>query len=162
MRPRIALVAILAGCGGPLDVGSEDQSGLTICAAGTTLEGVDVSKWDTTVDWAAVKSAGISFAIARVSDGLDFPDAYFAANWAAIKSHGMVRGSYQYFEPAQDPVAQANLLLQHIGTLGPGDLAPAIDTETMGGLSAGAVVSAMNTWIAKVHTATGRRPIVYT
>ena len=69
------------------------------------------------IDWAAVKGAGVSFAIARVSDGLNYPDAYFDSNWAAIKAHGMVRGSYQYFEPAQDPIAQANYLLQHIGTL---------------------------------------------
>src|SRR5437660_7476592 len=138
---------LLAACGG-LPPGADEEAGLTICPAGATLEGVDVSKWEATIDWAAVKGAGVSFAIARVSDGLNYPDAYFDSNWAAIKAHGMVRGSYQYFEPAQDPIAQANYLLQHIGTLGPGDLAPAIDTETLGGLSAGAVVSAMNTWIA--------------
>jgi GH25 family lysozyme M1 (1,4-beta-N-acetylmuramidase) len=151
---------LLACCGGPLP-DSEGEAGLSICAAGATLEGVDVSRWDATVDWAAVKAAGISFAIARVSDGLGFPDSYFDSNWAAIKSQGMVRGSYQYFEPAQDPVAQANLLLQHIGTPGPGDLAPAIDVETMGGMSVSAVNAGIALWISRVHAVTGRRPIVY-
>src|SRR5436309_2271455 len=109
---RLAVVLLLAGCGGPLpDVDTE--AGLTVCPAGATLEGVDVSKWDATVDWTAVKGAGISFAIARISDGLNFPDAYFDSNYAAIKAQGMVRGSYQYFEPAQDPLAQAAMVLQH-------------------------------------------------
>src|SRR5438105_6100539 len=143
MRSKGALLVFLAAsCGGGAFPETDTEAGLTICA-NTTVEGVDVSRWDGTVDWAAVRSAGIAFAIARVSDGLAYPDSSFDANWAAIKAHGMVRGSYQYFEPAQDPIAQANYLLQHIGTLGPGDLAPAIDTETMGGLTAGAVVSAM-------------------
>jgi len=161
IRSSFLAAAFLAGCGGPL-ADSEEEAGLTICPAGATLEGVDVSKWDATVDWAAVKGAGISFAIARVSDGLSYPDSYFDANWAAIKSNGMVRGSYQYFEPAQDPVAQANMLLQHIGTPGPGDLAPAIDVETMGGMSVSAVNAGVALWISRVHAVTGRRPIVYT
>jgi lysozyme len=155
-----ALAALLASCGG-LSPDAETEAGLTVCPGATTLEGVDVSRWDTTVDWAAVKSAGISFAIARISDGLHYPDAYFDSNYAAIKSHGLVRGSYQYFEPAQDPVAQANMVLQRVGTLGAGDLAPAIDVETMGGLGAAAVNAAVGTWLDKVHGATGRRPIVY-
>ena len=36
--------------------------------AATTLPGIDVSKWQGTIDWSKVAGAGIRFAIAR-SDG---------------------------------------------------------------------------------------------
>ena len=162
MRSKGALLVFLAAsCGGGAFPETDTEAGLTICA-NTTVEGVDVSRWDGTVDWAAVRSAGIAFAIARVSDGLAYPDSSFDANWAAIKAHGMVRGSYQYFEPAQDPIAQANLVLQRVGALGPGDLPPALDIETMGGLTSAAVAASMAQWIERIRFATGRRPIVYT
>jgi len=161
----LAALFTLAACGGADhsagDLYSAGESGLTICAAGPVVEGMDVSKFNGTIDWAAVQAAGIGFAIARVSDGLNYPDATFDANWAAMKSTGMVRGSYQYFEPAQDPIAQADMVLQHVGTLGAGDLSPVIDVETTGGLPASAVAAAVDQWLAHVQAATGRTPIVY-
>src|SRR5580693_3504851 len=44
----------------------------------TRRKGVDVSKYEGTVDWAKVKSAGYAFGIARVSDGIRTHDATFA------------------------------------------------------------------------------------
>ena len=161
----VAVALAGAGCGGGGSAAggfdAETESGLTVCPGGPTVEGLDVSVYQGTIDWTAVKNAGKSFAIARVSDGLNHPDTQFAANWSGIKAVGMVRGVYQYFEPAQDPVAQANLLLQKTGALGAGDLAPVIDVETMGGLSASAVNAAVSQWISTIASATGRRPIVY-
>jgi GH25 family lysozyme M1 (1,4-beta-N-acetylmuramidase) len=156
----LLLAAVLASCGGPgLDPTAE--SGLTICPAGATVEGIDVSVYQGTIDWNAVKGSGKTFAIARVSDGLNHFDTQFDRNWTQIKAVALVRGAYQYFEPGQDPVAQANMVLQHVGALGAGDLSPVIDVETMGGQTAAAVVAAVNQWISTVHAGSGRRPIVY-
>ena len=153
-----------AGCGGPTQSqsGQTQQTGLTICAQGPVLEGVDVSQYQGRIDWTAAQGAGLAFAIARVSDGLDYPDTTFDNNWSGIKAAGLVRGVYQYFEPGQDAVAQANLLLQRIGTLGPGDLPPVIDVETRGGQSAAAVIAAVQQWVSTVQSATGVQPLVYT
>ena len=159
VAPLLAAFA-LAGTGAS-DPYRESISGARICAPGAIVEGIDVSKYEGSIDWTAVKNAGIGFGIARVSDGLDFPDATFDANWAGMKWVGLVRGAYQYFEPAQDPIAQANMVLRHIGALGAGDLPPVIDVETLGGLTASAVVAAVEKWLAAVQGATGRRPIVY-
>jgi GH25 family lysozyme M1 (1,4-beta-N-acetylmuramidase) len=51
-----------------------------------------------------------------------FIDPQFAANWKGMASHGVTRGAYQFFEPAQDPTAQAQAFLRTVGTLGAGDL----------------------------------------
>jgi len=146
---------------GASDPYSASSTGSSICAAGPVVEGVDVSKYEGSIDWNAVKVAGIGFGIARISDGLNYPDATFDTNYAAMKSMGIIRGSYQYFEPAQDPIAQANMVLQHVGTLGAGDLPPVIDVETMGGVSASAVMAAVQQWLSAVQAGLGRQPIVY-
>jgi len=163
-----ALACALSACGAegprpfPRDFNDAPESALTSCTDAGLLEGIDVSVYDATVGWSAVRDAGIVFAIARVSDGIHTPDTYFDSNWAQIKSVGMIRGVYQYFEPAQDPHAQAQLMLSHLGDFGPGDLPPVIDVETLDGLDAGPATAAVQAWVDDVQSALHVRPIIYT
>jgi lysozyme len=133
-----------------------------VCASGSVLEGVDVSLFDGTINWTQVQGSGKAFAFARVSDGISDVDPTFDTNYAAIKAAGMIRGAYQFFEPAQDPVAQANLLLSKIGTMGPGDLPPVLDIEITGGQLPATIVTNIQTWITTVQQATGVTPMIYT
>lgn len=167
----LPLAAALAGpaLGACADDGEEPaalvttaQPMTTVCEDGDTLVGIDVSKWQGDVDWAAVKADGVAFAFARVSDGLNAVDAYFADNWAGMKAAGLVRGAYQFFRPASNVADQAQLMLDMIGELGPTDLPPVLDVEADGGLSDAAVADAVDEWIEIVQDATGRRPIIYT
>jgi lysozyme len=132
-----------------------------VCATGTTLPGVDVSTWDGTIDWNAVAASGVKFAYIRVSDGLGYPDDQFDANWANARAAGVARGVYQYFRPNQDPIAQADYLLMHMGTLQDGDLPPVIDLEVNGGLSQADVLASVHQWVDHIAAATGRAPMFY-
>jgi lysozyme len=153
--PAFLLVLLLAESARVLAAG--------VCPVGSVLEGVDVSVYDgTTIDWNQVAGAGKAFAFARVSDGTSDVDPTFDTNYAAIKAAGMIRGAYQFFEPAQDPVAQANLLLSKIGTLRPGDLPPVLDIEVTGGQLPATIVTNIQTWISTVQQATGVTPMIYT
>jgi GH25 family lysozyme M1 (1,4-beta-N-acetylmuramidase) len=133
----------------------------TTCDVGTTLAGVDVSVYQGPVDWPTVKASGVAFAFARVGDGT-FLDTKFSANWTGIKAAGMVRGAYQFFEPGQDPVVQANIVIHATGILGPGDLPAVLDAEVTGGQSQATIITNMQTWIAYVQAGTGRVPMIYT
>jgi lysozyme len=108
------------------------SSAITVCAAGAVVQGVDVSDYQGTVDWPTVKSSGIDFAIARISDG-SYLDTEFSTNWSGMKSAGLVRGAYQYFEPGEDPSTQASIVVSAVGVLGAGDLPVTADMETTGG-----------------------------
>ncbi|HEY1811868.1 MAG TPA: GH25 family lysozyme [Kofleriaceae bacterium] len=156
-----ACVANVGGDSTDTDTPSKTPSVTKVCGVGPTVKGVDVSTYDGTVNWTAAKSAGVEYAFIRVSDGLNYPDNEFAANWSATRTAGVVHGAYQYFEPAQDPVKQANMVLSKIGTMQADDLPPAIDVETAGGLGATAVHTAVQKWIDTVAAAIGRAPIVY-
>ncbi|HEY5243321.1 MAG TPA: GH25 family lysozyme [Polyangiaceae bacterium] len=154
-------VTAVVGCGGGRGeaIGVED-SDVTSCATGSTVQGVDVSKWDGTIDWTSVKSAGNAFAFIRVSDGLNSPDSYFASNWANAKAAGVYRGVYQYFEANQDPTAQANLVLSSLkGDLG--ELPAVVDVEVTDGESAATIRKAVDTWSSIITQGTGRAPIIY-
>ena len=158
----------LASCAGPAPDGEDgDKTNVdpltTTCGVGTTVAGVDVSYWDDTINWTAVKGAGVDFAYIRVSDGLNTPDTQFAANWSGANAAGLYRGAYQFFEPDQDPTEQAELLLAKTGTvLGPMDLPPAIDVEVTDGVSQATLAANVKTWITYVTTQIGRPPVVYT
>jgi lysozyme len=141
------------------ELATTEQSA-TVCAAGPTVRGMDVAVYDDVADWAAARASGIEFAFVRVSDGLDFPDAKFDQYWPAAQAAGMVRGAYQYFEPAQDPIVQADLVLGK-AVPEPGDLPPVLDLEVSGGLSHAQVVASVQAWVDHVAAAIGRPPIVY-
>ncbi len=137
------------------------SAAVTVCAAGDTVSGIDVSEFQGSVDWPTVAKSGMGFAIARVSDGTDTLDPQFAANWSGIKAAGMVRGVYQFFRASQDPTAQANLLVTQVGTLDPGDLSPVADVEVLDGESGATLIANLNTWVSVIQTATGRTPMIY-
>jgi lysozyme len=163
-----ALAVSLGACVSPV-TDSEDTSSvaeaLTVCASGATVSGVDVSTYQGVVNWSLVKGAGKSFAIARTSDGLSFPDNRFAANWPGMKNAGLVRGAYQFFRPSQNATSQADMMvnaIQAAGGLLAGDLPPVIDVETTDNLAASVVVSQVQTWLNRVQVLTGRTPMIYT
>lgn len=134
----------------------------SICADGETLDGIDVSKWQGAINWNAVADDGIVFAFVRVSDGLQYIDEYFDDNWAAVHEVGIYGGVYQFFRPGQDPIAQAQLLLERMGPLGPDDLPPVIDVEATDGLPPAQVNAAVHAWVDHVEAALGVMPIIYT
>ena len=137
----------------------------TVCGSGSTTKGIDVSKWQATVDWAKVAADGVKFGVARTSDGTTYDDKYFTANWQGMKNNGIIRGAYQFFRPDQDAVNQAKFMISKInkaGGLQAGDLPPVLDLEKNGGLSTSNVVKQVDKWIAYIQQNTGRRPIIYT
>ena len=133
-----------------------------VCAAGATLKGIDVSHYEGHVNWQTAAAGGIAFGIARVSDGTQYPDAYFASNWSAMKAAGVVRGAYQYFEANEDVDAQADMMIAAMATMEPGDLPPTIDVEVTHGLTPSQLAPRIQQWIDRVAAATGRAPMVYT
>lgn len=157
-----AVAALLAGCA-PGATPFRDPAafrqtqGQTVCAAGGTVRGVDVSEWQGNINWGQVAASGIAFAYVRVSDGTGHMDPYFSANWSGAGAAGLKRGAYQFFEPSEDAVAQANVVVNAVGRLGSGDLPVMMDVET-----ATPTAGELDAWLSTVEQGTGKRPIIYT
>ena len=127
--------------------------------AGGPVQGVDVSVYQGNFDWAA---AHVAFGYARISDGVRYVDPTFDGNWARMKAAGVLRGAYQFFEASEDETAQANLMVQKVGRLQPGDLPPMIDVEVTDNVAAATIGARVLHWLQIVEAGTGRRPIIYT
>lgn len=152
----------LGGCLGGDDF---DQSveGITVCGSGSTVEGIDVSYWQGTIDWVQVRAAGKRFAIARVAHATAL-DSTFARNWAGMRANGILRGAYLYFEPNSDPVAQADIVVRAVGRLGQGDLPVTLDVERPPpNLPSPATYAArIRQFVDRVQAGTGKAPMIYT
>lgn len=167
MNGRLRWFLVILSClGGCAAVGPPPTSSLTeevrVCAAGPVVEGIDVSVYQGTIDWTKVKAAGVEFAYIRVSDGTGSHDSKFAANWANARAAGVLRGVYQFFREDEDPIAQADLLLDAMGALEPDDLPPAIDVESVDGASGATIVANVVAWMDRIEAGSGRRAIIYT
>jgi lysozyme len=157
----LVLTSCSWACSTPRQPTSQVIEAARVCAAGPTLRGIDVSIYQGVIDWPKVKTSGVTFAFIRVSDGVGGPDRNFATNWANARAAGVIRGVYQFFREDEDPVAEADLLLDMMGTLEPDDLPPVIDVETADGQSQATVVDHIGKWLDRIETATGRKAIIY-
>ncbi len=144
--------------GSSLSAYAQIEQAERICADGSTVLGIDVSHHQGTIDWDRVAADGVQFAFIRVSDSLAVEDTKFARNWSEARSHGIIRGAYQYFRPTYSAREQADLLLEKMGSLRDGDLPPVIDVEVGGD----GLVSKVRTWLDRVEGATGVKPMIYT
>jgi lysozyme len=101
-----------------------------------------------------------------VAYGINTIDTQFQNNWQGAKNVGIVRGAYQFFRMKHDPVTQAQILLNNMGPLQPGDLPPVIDVETDPyddkSYSQAEWTLAVGQWIDEVEAALGVKPIIYT
>ena len=131
------------------------------CQDGETAPGIDVSYYQESIDWPQVADAGIRFAMIRISDGLGVEDIRFERNWREAQRAGIARGSYQYFRPDEDAIAQADLVIARLRG-DHGELPPALDVETDGGLRPTALAVKVRVWVNRVRDRLGVEPIVYT
>jgi len=158
----LALAPLLTACGAQDERFGTAEQAIMICPGASTLQGVDVSHYDGTIDWPTVAHGGISFAFVKATEGVTFTDPMFSTNWPAMQQAGVVRGAYHFFHSTDDPVAQAKLFLQTMGPLQPGDLPPTLDLEVTDNQPADVITSTAEQWLDYVGAAVGLKPILYT
>lgn len=162
-----SMSALLAACGGgavaPTD-NSERQAQASVCPGSTRVYGIDVSYYQGSINWTSVRNAGKQFAIIRVSDGTGFLDPNFKTYWNNAQAAGVYVGAYQFFRPNQDAIAQADLMVNQLNSVGfnGNHLPPVIDVEVTGGVSNATIISRVNQWLQRVQSRTGRLPALYT
>lgn len=71
--------------------------------------GIDVSRWQGDIDWSRVASAGITHAIAKMTEGGDYTDPKFVTNFQGMQANGLKAGVYHYFRAlSSTPCEQLN------------------------------------------------------
>ncbi len=138
--------------------------------------GIDVSNWQhpygAAINWQQVKDSGRSFVFIKATGGPtggagNTTNAYFASDWAAAGSVGLLRGAYQAAQPAlpvsDSALLQARYFVSVTGSMqGAHDLPPVLDIEHSNGLNPAQLVEWLHDWLNEVEHLSGRRPIIYT
>lgn len=128
------------------------------------LEGIDVSHWQGTIDWAKVSAAGKRFAMIKATEGTAFVDSQSSMNHAAARAAGVRTTAYHFARPDTaegDAVAEADHFVDMAG-LGDGDMIPALDLEVTGGLGTTALQVWVSSWLGEVTARLDVRPMIYT
>jgi lysozyme len=130
--------------------------------------GIDVSHYQSTIDWQAAAGDGIAFAIAKASEGTH-EDTYFDGNWPRMREAGIVRGAYHYLRTDSDPISQAEKhlrILEQAGGITSADLPPAVDIEEKNcnwpGMSLVARATHVARFLDRLERALGVKPMIYT
>ncbi|KAG8700521.1 hypothetical protein FRC09_005912 [Ceratobasidium sp. 395] len=156
---------------------------LTLAAAGWTSvsatpvekraqpKGIDVSSYQGNVDWAAQKSAGITFTYIKATEGTGYTNSYFSSQYSGSYNAGIIRGAYHFARPdVSTGATQADYFVAHGGgwSADGKTLPGALDIEynpygaTCYGLSAASMVSWIKSFSDQYRAKTGRYPTIYT
>lgn len=132
------------------------------------VHGIDVSKWQGTIDWQAVRASGVDFAFIKATEGGDHADDRFRENWEGAARAGVMRGAYHFYWFCRPAAEQARWFIAHVPRER-GALPPVLDMEWNHKSrncpvrpSPETVRSEMRVWKEAVTAHYGRRPIIYT
>jgi len=128
-------------------------------STGNGSMGIDVSKWNGNINWAAVKNSGVSFAIIRCgyrgsSTGALIQDPKFYANIKGAQAAGIKVGVYFFTQAVNEveAVEEASMVLNMISGYGL-QMPVYIDTEGSGGRADG-IDKGTRTAVCKAFCAT--------
>lgn len=129
--------------------------------------GVDVSRWQGSVDWKAVKASGVDFAIVKATEGLDFVDpAFTPARVHEMHAAGLMVSMYHFArpQPGRTGTQEAEHFLSTVKKAGygqRGDLPLVLDLESTK-LGKQDTLNFARAFAAAVRSGTGRSPFIYT
>ena len=152
----------------PLGVGAVSLStGVVTTPDDHPIKGIDVSKFQGTVNWPAVRASGVSFAYIKATEGGDRVDDRFSENWAAARASGTPRGAYHFYYFCRTGAEQAAWFIRNV-PVDPNALPPVLDME-WNHLSPSCkrrpdvaeVRREMGVFLRIVEKHYGKRPIIY-
>jgi GH25 family lysozyme M1 (1,4-beta-N-acetylmuramidase) len=123
--------------------------------------GIDISKHQGTNDYAKMR-ANTSFVFVKATESWGYTDPKFYANWTGLIGHN--RGAYSYVWLSDDPLRQANHLIDIVTQAGVDWKYDrlVLDLEKSGhGLSRAEVSRRVLVMMERIKEVTGRYPILY-
>ena len=132
------------------------------------IHGIDVSKYQGTIDWNAVANSGVKFAWIKATEGGDHVDERFQANWQGAKLAGVAHGAYHFMYWCRPPIEEATWFEQNVpveeDALPPVlDVEPTPDSRTCRRhLERNQTIADMKVVLEEMERHFGKRPVIYT
>ena len=139
--------------------------GYGVCMpSGYNVHGIDISHYQGEVDWNMLEKTRqgrfpVEFIFMKATEGGDFADDKFVANFDSARAHGFIRGAYHFYNPKTDPNKQADFFIRSV-KLEPGDLPPVLDIEKKS-KDVKKLQGDLKIWLRKIENHYGVKPIIY-
>lgn len=92
------------------------------------VHGIDLSRFQTAVDWETARANGVNFAFIKATEGGDHVDPMFKDHWRAASRAGVKRGAYHFYYHCRAADQQARWFIAHVPKVA-GSLPPVLDME---------------------------------
>ncbi|MBR2087261.1 MAG: glycoside hydrolase family 25 [Oscillospiraceae bacterium] len=130
------------------------------------VRGVDVSRYQGTIDWQVLASQDVTFAFIKATEGSSHQDPCFAYNWEEARKCGVYAGAYHFFSYDSGGETQARNFIDTVG-MNEGTLPPVVDLEFYGDYydnppDKQETRKTLNALLMALETYYGKKPIIYT
>ena len=123
-------------------------------------KGIDVSRYQKSINWQKVKGAGMKFVYIKATEGATYTDPYFVRNYKGARAAGIPVGVYHFFRMTSSAQEQ----FAHFKRTVAGrkmDLIPMIDIEVTDSRSKAAIQARLDELIALFKKEYGCLPMIY-
>ncbi len=93
--------------------------------------GVDVARYQGTIDWNALSEQGVAFAFIKATEGSSHVDVRFRENWNEVAKTSILASPYHFMSYDSGGITQAENYITTVGKRS-GMLPPAVDVEFYG------------------------------
>lgn len=129
--------------------------------------GIDLSRWQPTVDYNKAAESGVIFAVARASVGNYYTDWMFEEHFDGFKGAGVITGAYTVERPDNSTTSKMNRLMSALNGRMP-DLPLAMDLEVIRKdndsppFPPNQINDSAQAYAEALEEEFGRKPIIYT
>jgi len=134
------------------------------------LEGIDISKWQSPVNWdLLINNNNFDFIIIKATEGNLYVDPCYNEYWQALSAYDIIKGAYHYYRPTYSLSGQASNFFSTAPNI---QIPPILDVELYQGYandveyynnSSRATIQAdLRSMLLRLEEAFGRKPIIYT
>jgi len=134
-----------------------------VTAGGSSYDGIDVSKYQGSIDWSAVaQDQNIKFVYIKATEGATVVDKRYAENVRKAKAAGLKIGSYHYFIARKSARDQFYNFRRQVNKSHQ-DLIPVVDVESAGNssVSRARLQQTLNDFMQLMKQEYGKYPILY-
>lgn len=132
------------------------------------VHGIDISRHQGAVDWAAIRNDGTRFAFIKATEGGDHADENFMAHWVASRDAGVKRGAYHFYYWCRNVEDQISWFIRNVPVEADA-LPPVLDVEWNGDsktcpkkVPQAEALAAMTRFLRAIEAHYHKRPIIYT
>ncbi len=151
-----------------------------IVPKGAYCYGIDISHYQNDIQWdslmiltdgsrrtirskiTAKDIKPVSFVFIKATEGTSMKDRNFQEHWNEAEKRNLTKGAYHFFRSSKSGEVQARHFINTVGKIGPNDLPPVLDIETIHrGCSHKTLNKRALEWLETISDHYGRKPLIY-